>query len=106
MPTQTQKKSEGQIIRISGPVVDVLFTDEVPQIYEALEIDIKDDKKLVLETEFELGNSVVRALALGTTDGLRRGQNVTRTFASITVPTGENTLGRIFNVLGEPIDGL
>ena len=102
--TNTNKKDEGSIIRIQGPVIDVFFKDDVPQIFEALEI-ILDKGKLVLETEFEIGNNEVRTLALGPTEGLRRGQRVRRTKSPIKVPTGEKTLGRIFNVLGETIDG-
>src|SRR3989344_8812692 len=97
-------RGEGSIIRIQGPVIDVFFKDAVPQIFEALEI-ILDKGKLVLETEFEIGNNEVRTLALGPTEGLRRGQRVRRTKSPIKVPTGEKTLGRIFNVLGETIDG-
>lgn len=102
--TKSDKKDEGTVIRIQGPVVDILFKDGVPQIYEALEIYIDRDK-LILETEFEIGDSEVRALALGPTEGLRRGQKVKRTKSPIKVPTGEKTLGRIFNVLGQTIDG-
>ncbi len=98
------KTQEGVIIRIQGPIVDVLFKGEVPTIYEALEIEVETDK-LILETEFELGSGEIRALALGPTEGLRRGQKVKRTFAPISVPTGAATLGRIFNVLGQTIDG-
>jgi len=102
--TNTNKKAEGSIIRIQGPVIDVFFKDDVPQIFEALEI-ILDKGKLILETEFEIGNNEVRTLALGPTEGLKRGQRVRRTKSPIKVPTGEKTLGRIFNVLGEAIDG-
>ena len=97
-------RDEGSIIRIQGPVIDVFFKDDVPQIFEALEI-ILDKGKLILETELEIGNNEVRTLALGSTEGLKRGQKVRRTKSPIKVPTGENTLGRIFNVLGEAIDG-
>lgn len=100
------KKGEGIIIRISGPVIDARFKDDVPAIYEALEIALDEGKRLVLETQLELGNHEVRALAMGPTEGLRRGQKVKRTNKPIQVPVGANTLGRIFNVLGEPIDGM
>lgn len=100
------KNIEGTIIRVQGPIVDVLFKNGVPQIFEALTINLEKEKELVLETEFEIGDNEVRTLALGPTEGLRRGQKVKRTFAPISVPTGEATLGRIFNVLGHPIDGL
>ncbi len=101
----TKTKGEGIILRIQGPIIDVLFNEEVPGIYEALEITTKDNEKLILETEFQIGNFEVRALALGPTEGLRRGTKVKRTYDPIMVPTGDATLGRIFNVLGETIDG-
>lgn len=97
------KEKHGFVIRISGPVVDVRFPDkkELPKIYEALRVE-----NLVLETAYILGEGDVRAIALGTTDGLRRGAKVLRTGAPIKVPTGEATLGRLFNVLGEPLDNI
>jgi len=98
--------NKGIIIRIQGPIVDVRFEKEVPKIYEALTIDLGKGKKLVLETEFEMGNNEVRTIAMGPTEGLSRGTEVVATGNQILVPTGEETLGRIFNVLGEPIDGL
>src|SRR3990167_9015562 len=106
MPKKAVNNNVGQIIRISGPVIDVLFKNSVPEVYEALTVDTGKGRELVLETEFALGNSEVRTLALGPTEGLKRGQTVERTFAPIKVPTGTATLGRIFNVLGDPIDGL
>ncbi|MCX5778410.1 MAG: F0F1 ATP synthase subunit beta [Elusimicrobia bacterium] len=99
-------KGEGTVIRVQGAIVDVRFTDEVPNTYEALSIDVADGKKLILETEFQFENSEVRTLAMGSTIGLKRGTKVMRTFKPISVPVGEATLGRIFNVLGEHIDGL
>jgi F-type H+-transporting ATPase subunit beta len=99
------KKGEGIVIRINGPVVDVKFKDEIPNILEALIVEF-DKRKLILETELELDENEVRTLALGAVDGLVRGTKVKRTFSEIKVPTGEGTLGRMFNVLGEPIDGL
>lgn len=98
-------KNEGVIIRIQGPIVDVSFPNGVPDIYEALEIELENGK-LVLETEYDFGNNEVRTLALGPTEGIKRGTKVKRTHNPIIVPTGTNTLGRIFNVLGKPIDGL
>src|SRR3972149_7999339 len=100
------KKGEGIIISIQGPVVDVRFDREVPNIYEALELNIDSKKTLILETQFEMDNFEVRALALGPTEGLKRGTKVRRTNSPIKVPVGEQTLGRIFNVLGQTIDGL
>ncbi len=96
---------EGIIIRIQGPVVDVYFEKDLPSIYEALEIQGEEEKKLVLEVQFHIGDHEVKTLAFGPTDGLKRGLRVKRTFSTIKVPVGEKTLGRIFNVLGEPIDG-
>ena len=99
-------KGEGIVIRIQGPVIDVRFHNEVPEIYEALELKLDDNKTLTLETQFEMDNFEVRSLALGPTEGLERGTKVKRTNSPIKVPVGEQTLGRIFNVLGQPIDGL
>ena len=98
--------NKGVIIRVQGPIVDVRFEKEVPQIYEALKIELGKDKTLILETEFEMGNNEVRTIAMGPTEGLARGTEVIATGAPISVPIGEETLGRIFNVLGQPIDEL
>lgn len=97
-------KKTGIIIKIQGPVIDVYFEDEVPRVYEALKIVLDDNKFLTLEVAFQTGDHEVKTLALGSTDGLRRGMEVRRTGAPISVPVGEKTLGRIFNVLGETID--
>jgi F-type H+-transporting ATPase subunit beta len=99
--------SIGHVVRIAGPVVDVEFPEEqLPEIYYALEIDLDDAKlPLVLEVQQHLGNGVVRTVAMDSTDGLRRGQSVVNTGNPIAVPVGSVTLGRIFNVLGRPIDG-
>jgi len=101
--TQT---SIGHIVRIAGPVVDVEFPPEqLPEIYYALEVDLGDGKfPLVLEVQQHLGNSTVRAVAMDSTDGLRRGTRVLNTGAPIKVPVGPASLGRVFNVLGRPID--
>jgi F-type H+-transporting ATPase subunit beta len=93
----------GIIKRIIGPVVDVQFTGDVPDIYSALEI-MNGDKKIVLEVEQHIGHNTIRAVAMDTTDGLSRGMSVVNTGAPISVPVGKETLGRIFNVLGEAID--
>ena len=100
-----KNNSDGIIIRIQGPVVDVYFKDDLPYIHEALEVQVTPNKKLVLEVQFDIGNHEVKTLAFGTTDGLARGVKVKRTNSPIKVPVGAKTLGRIFNVLGEPIDG-
>jgi F-type H+-transporting ATPase subunit beta len=97
--------SEGIIIRIEGPVVDVRFEKDTPLIYEALVVETIEKKELVLETALLIGENEVKSLAMGPTDGLSRGMKVKRTFSPIKVPVGEKTLGRIFNVLGNTIDG-
>ena len=96
--------NKGIITRVSGPVVDVQFINtKLPNLLDALEIDI-DGTKLVLEVANEIGDDTVRCIAMGPTEGLSRGMEVTSTGAPITVPVGDATLGRIFNVLGEPVD--
>lgn len=98
--TPTAPFSEGVVLRVQGPVVDVEFRNETPGIHEALEIRSAKGDSLVLETEFILSNGEVRTLALGPTEGIQRGFRVRRTGAPISVPIGEKTLGRIFDVLG------
>jgi len=91
---------------VIGTVVDVEFPhDDMPTIYNALETTLAD-KRLVLEVEQHVGNNWVRCLALGPTEGLKRGADVSDTGQPISVPVGEETLGRLFNTLGEPLDGL
>ena len=96
--------NKGKITQIIGPVVDVYFDDNLPKIYNALEVDL-GEKKLVLEVEQHVGGNIVRTIAMGSTDGLSRDMDVLDTGKTISVPVGEKTLGRIFNVLGEQIDG-
>ena len=98
--------NKGIIKQIIGPVVDLEFKEKIPQIYNALEIKKKDGGKLVLEVQQHLGGSVVRAVAMGPTDGLGRQMEAIDTGAPISVPVGKETLGRVFNLLGEPVDGL
>ena len=94
--------STGTVVQVIGAVVDVEFPhDAVPQVYDALEIKSED---LVLEVQQQLGGGVVRTIAMGTSDGLRRGLEVVNTGSPISVPVGAATLGRIMNVLGKPID--
>ena len=94
--------SAGNIIEIIGAVVDVEFPrDSVPKIYDALKVDAAG---LTLEVQQQLGDGVVRTIAMGSTDGVRRGLEVLNTGAPIMVPVGEKTLGRIMDVLGEPVD--
>ena len=93
----------GKIVQIIGVVIDVEFPKELPGIYDALEVEFKD-KKLTLETSQHLGSNRIRAVAMDSTDGLKRGMKVVDTGKPITVPVGDKVLGRMFNVLGEPID--
>ncbi|PIR61365.1 MAG: F0F1 ATP synthase subunit beta [Candidatus Pacebacteria bacterium CG_4_10_14_0_8_um_filter_43_12] len=96
--------SVGTLTQILGPVVDVQFEYHLPEIYNALVIKLPDGGKLMLEVEQQLSTDEVRCIALGPTDGLQRGLEVEDTLAPITVPVGEPTLGRMFNVVGEVID--
>lgn len=101
------KGSVGHVTQIMGAVVDVEFPpDELPEIYYALEIDREGQDSLVLEVQQHLSNNVVRTIAMDTTDGMRRGMMAMNTGAPIQVPVGPPTLGRIFNVLGRPVDNL
>jgi F-type H+-transporting ATPase subunit beta len=100
----TDNKKIGIIKQVIGVVVDVYFAEELPEIYNALEVD-NNGQKLVLEVEQHTGSNLVRTVAMGTTDGLRRGDKAINTGAPISVPVGKDTLGRIFNVLGEVVDG-
>ena len=98
-------KNIGKITQVIGAVLDVKFAaGNLPEINEAIEVVRKDGTKLVVEVAQHLGDDVVRCIAMGPTDGLVRGMDAVATGAAISVPVGENTLGRIFNVLGEPID--
>ncbi len=95
----------GKITQIIGAVLDIKFQeDHLPEIYEAINITTKENKKLVVEVAQHLGDDTVRCIAMGPTDGLVRGMEAVATGGPISVPVGENTLGRMFNVLGEPID--
>jgi len=101
------EKNSGKVIQVLGGVVDVQFPpDNLPDLFEALEIKLEGDSKLILEVQKQLPNNAVRCISMGTTDGLQRGVDAVRTFDSIQVPVGPSTLGRIFNVLGQPVDGL
>ena len=99
------KENIGKITQIIGAVLDIKFSEgELPEINDAINIPTKDGGKLVVEVAQHLGDDTVRCIAMGTTDGLVRGMEAHATGAPISVPVGEQTLGRIFNVLGEPID--
>ncbi len=105
MATATKAKVNGKVTQVVGVVVDIEFhEDHLPAIYNALEITL-GDKTLILEVAQHLSETNVRAISLGSTDGLERGSEVVDTGAPISVPVGEETLGRMFNVIGEPIDG-
>ena len=94
--------SNGTVTQIIGAVIDVEFPkDNLPKVYEALTVD---GTGLVLEVQQQLGDGVVRTIAMGASEGLKRGVSVSNTKQAIAVPVGEGTLGRIMNVVGEPID--
>ena len=100
------KGTRGRVVQIMGPVVDVEFPPEnLPEIHHALEIEREEQSPLILEVQTHLGENWVRAVAMDTTDGLQRGVYAVNTGAPIAMPVGEATLGRIFNVVGQPIDG-
>ena len=95
----------GKITQIIGAVLDIKFTEgNLPEINDAIKVPTKDGKELVVEVSQHLGDDIVRCIAMGSTDGLVRGMDAIATGAPISVPVGENTLGRMFNVLGNPID--
>src|SRR5215470_223954 len=116
--TTETKRNTGTIEEIQGVVIEAVFPDKLPEIYHAItvkrpesaraeeDIDISasEESVLVCEVQQHLGDDRVRAVAMDTTDGLARGTEVIDTGAPITVPVGEVTLGRIFNLLGEPLD--
>src|SRR6187402_3337204 len=100
MMSKTEEKTTGKIIQVVGVVVDVRFDGKNPAINDALKIK-RDDSVLTLEVAQHLDEHTVRAIALATTDGLRRGDEVIATGASIKVPVGQATQGRMFNVTGD-----
>ncbi|UKS54414.1 F0F1 ATP synthase subunit beta [Mycoplasma feriruminatoris] len=101
---KTKTQVMGKIIQVLGPVVDVKFSENnIPKIYDALIVD-NNGKKLVLEVEQNIGDEIVRTIAMGPTEGLKRGLDVINTNSPITAPVGNEVLGRMFNVLGDPID--
>lgn len=99
--------AEGKVAQVIGTVVDVEFPpEELPALYNAVDIHYEGDKTLVAEVQQHVGNNWVRCLAMDITDGLKRGDRAVDTGQPITVPVGPSTLGRLFNVLGEPLDNL
>ncbi|MBQ5321968.1 MAG: F0F1 ATP synthase subunit beta, partial [Oscillospiraceae bacterium] len=96
----------GKIVQVIGPVVDIKFEEgELPKLNDAIEID-NHGARLVVEVAQHMGDKVVKCIAMDSTDGLKRGQEAKNTGAPITIPVGKVTLGRMVNVLGEPIDGI
>ena len=100
--------NKGRVIQVIGPVVDVSFDESgvLPEIFNALVIDRGEGNQLVLECQQHLGEDSVRAIAMDSTDGLQRGVEVVDQGTPIAMPTGEAIKGRLFNVIGEPIDGI
>jgi F-type H+/Na+-transporting ATPase subunit beta len=103
MSTSQNTRNTGTIVEIKGVVLDAVFPDQLPEIYSALRISV-DGRELIAEVQQHLGDDRVRAVAMDSTDGLARGLEVEDTGNPITVPVGEPTLGRLWNVIGEPID--
>src|SRR5690606_7860597 len=101
-------KITGKVAQIIGPVVDVAFESgsELPKIYDSLEITRKDGSKLVLEVQSHIGEDTVRTISMDSTDGLSRGVEVLSTGNPIQMPVGDDVYGRLFNVIGDAIDGL
>ncbi|WP_334341854.1 F0F1 ATP synthase subunit beta [Companilactobacillus sp. HBUAS56275] len=99
--------SKGKVIQVIGPVVDVEFAidGDLPEINDALKVKKSDGSEITLEVALELGDGALRAISMSSTDGLQRGAEVINTAGPISVPVGKETLGRVFNVLGESIDG-
>jgi F-type H+-transporting ATPase subunit beta len=108
MSEHAQGSSVGKVVEIKGVVIDAVFPDELPAIYNALAIQVASpggsSRTLIAEVQQHLGDDRVRAVAMDTTDGLSRGVDVVDTGGPITVPVGDATLGRIWNVIGEPVD--
>ena len=101
-------KVTGKVSQIVGPVIDVEFDagSELPKIYDSLEINREDGSTLVLEVQSHIGENAVRTIAMDSSDGLSRGTVVNATGAPIQVPIGDDVYGRLFNVIGDAIDGL
>ncbi|MGN1145123.1 MAG: F0F1 ATP synthase subunit beta, partial [Acetatifactor sp.] len=98
-------ENRGRVTQVIGAVLDIRFDEgKLPEINEAIRIPTREGGELTVEVSQHLGDDTVRCIAMGTTDGLMRGMEAIATGAPISVPVGENTLGRIFNVLGQPID--
>ena len=99
----------GKVSQIIGPVVDVSFdttSTDLPNIYDSLEVSKDDGSTLVLEVQSHVGEDMVRTISMDSTDGLQRGQDVVSTGSPIQMPTGKEIYGRLFNVMGDSIDGM
>ncbi len=103
MAEQRNGQNVGKLIEVRGVVIDALFPDELPAIFHALRISV-DDREIIAEVQQHLGDDRVRAVAMDSTDGFSRGLDVVDLGGPITVPVGEETLGRVWNVIGEPVD--
>ena len=98
-------KNIGKVVQAVGPIIDVRFLDEhLPELLTALVVKLDETKTLTLEVAQHIGDDIVRCVAMGPTEGVLRGLDVIDTGSPITVPVGKETLGRMFNVLGDPID--
>src|ERR671933_351578 len=109
MPDENSNQQSGRIVEIKGVVIDAVFASALPEIDNAIRIDIpardgQEARTLIAEVQQHLGDDRVRAVAMDSTDGLARGLEVVDTGGPISVPVGEPTLGRIWNVIGEPVD--
>ena len=95
----------GKVVQVIGPVIDIKFdSDSLPNLYNSIHIDLDEGKELIAEVEQHVGDDIVRCIAMEATEGLKRGMKAVNTGRPISVPVGENVLGRLFNVLGKPID--
>lgn len=106
MTTKQSQHTQGTVSQVIGPVIDVRFEKDVPEIYTALRINREGQDDLYLEVQQQLPGKIARTIAMSSTDGIKRGMEVENTGKGISVPVGQATLGRMFNVLGNPIDGL
>ena len=101
-----EKHNIGTVVQVIGPVLDIRFADgELPNLLSAIEIE-NEGRKVVAEVAQHIGDNVVRCIAMSSTDGLRRGIDAVDTGAPISVPVGNECLGRVFNLLGDPVDNL
>ena len=101
-----EKRNVGTVVQVVGPVLDIRFNEkELPELLNAIELEI-EGRRVIAEVEQHIGGGIVRCVSMSSTDGLVRGTRVVDTGAPIMVPVGEDCLGRIFNLLGEPLDEL